>query len=55
MIGAPEHGEDIVDVINDCDKRYLKEKIYIVSTTEADGSTKRMKDCEIVGETKSRF
>ena len=26
MIGAPGHGKDIVDAINACDKRYLKEQ-----------------------------
>ena len=26
MIGAPGHGKYIVDAINTCDKRYLKEK-----------------------------
>ena len=26
MIGAPEHGKDVVDEINACDKRYLMGK-----------------------------
>ena len=42
MIGAPGHGKDIVDTINSCDKRYLKEKMCMIETPEADDSTKRI-------------
>ena len=42
MIGAPGHGKDIVDAINACDKRYLKEKMCMIGTPEAEDSKKRM-------------
>ena len=36
MIGTLVHGNDIVDAINACDKRYIKEKMCMVGTPEAD-------------------
>jgi len=36
MIGVPGHGKYIVDTINACDERYLKEKMCMVGTPEAD-------------------
>ena len=36
MIGVPGHGKDIVDTINTCDKRYLKEKNMPSWNPEAD-------------------
>ena len=55
MIGAPGHGKDIVDTINTCDKRYLKEKMYIIGTPEADDSTKRMDAHTMIGNKKSSW
>ena len=55
MIGAPRHGKDIVDTINDCDKRYLKEKICMIGTPEADNSTKRMDAHAMIGDIKSSW
>ena len=40
MIGALGHGKDIVDAIDACDKRYLKEKMCMVGTPEADDCKK---------------
>ena len=45
MIGTPGHGKDIVDTINACDKRYLKEEIYMVGTPEADDYKKSGCSC----------
>ena len=42
MIGAPGHGKDIVDAINACEKRYLKEKMCMAGTPEADDYNKIM-------------
>ena len=55
MIGAPGHGKDIVDAINACDKRYLKEKMCMIGTPEADNSTKRMNDHAMIGNKKSSW
>ena len=52
MIGAPGHSKDIVDAINACDKRYLKEKMCIIGTPEADDSTKRMDNHAMIGNKK---
>ena len=41
MIGAPGHGKDIVDAINACDKRYLKDKLCMVRTLEGDDNNKK--------------
>ena len=43
MIGAPGHGKDIVDSINVCDKRYLKGKMCMIGTLEADNYSKKVK------------
>ena len=53
MIGAPGHGKDIVDTINSCDKGYLKEKMYMIRTPEADDSTKIMDAHAMIGNKKS--
>ena len=55
MIGAPGHGNDIVDAINACDKRYLKEKMCMIETPEADDSTKRMDANTMTGDKKSSW
>ena len=56
MIGAPGHGgKDIVDAINTCDKRYLKEKMCMIGTPEADDSTKRMDAHAMIGDIKSSW
>ena len=52
MIGAPEHGKDIVDAIKACDKRYLKEKMCTIGTPEVDDSTKRMDVHAMIGDKK---
>ena len=43
MIGAPDHGKDIVDGINASDKRYWKGKMYMIKTLEADNYSDRIK------------
>ena len=50
MIGAPGYGKIIVDAINACDKRYLKEKMRMIENPEADDSTKRMDAHAIIGD-----
>ena len=50
MIGAPGHGKDIVDTVNVCDKRYLKEKMCMIGTPEAGDSTKRMDAHVMIGD-----
>ena len=40
MIGAPGHGKGIVDAINACDKRYLKEKMCMVDNHAMIGTKK---------------
>ena len=55
MTGAPGHGKDIVDTINACDKRYLKEKMCNIGTPEADDSTKRMDAHAMIGDKKSNL
>ena len=50
MIGAPGHKKDIVDAINTCDKRYLKEKMCMVGTPEADDCKKIMDAHTMIGE-----
>ena len=52
MIGAPGHGKDIVDTINVCDTRYLKEKMCMIGTPEVDDSTKRMDAHAMIGNKK---
>ena len=53
MIYALEHDKYIMNAINACDKKYLKEKMYMVETPEADESTKRIETHAMVGETKA--
>ena len=36
MIGAPDHGKDIVDKIEDCHNRFLMEKMGMIKAPEAD-------------------
>ena len=55
MIGTPEHGKDIVDAINACDRQYLKEKMCMIGTPEADDSTKRMDTYAMIGDIKSSW
>ena len=55
MIGAPGYGKDIVDVINACDKRYLKEKMRMIENPQADDSTKRKDDHAMIGDKKSSW
>ena len=55
MIGAPGHGKDIVDSINACDKRYLKEKMCMIGTPEADDCTKRIDAHAMIGDKKSSW
>ena len=55
MVSAPGHGKDIVDTINACVKRYLKEKMFMIGTSEADDSTKRMDAHAMIGDTKSSW
>ena len=50
MIGALGHGKDIVDAINACDRRYLKEKMCMVGTSEADDCKKIMDAHTMIGE-----
>ena len=49
MIGALGHGKEIIDGINTCDKRYLKGKICMVGTPEADDCNKRMLAHSMIG------
>ena len=53
MIGAPGQGKYIADAINDCDKRYLKEKMCMIGTPEAGDSTKRMDAHVMIGNKRS--
>ena len=46
------HGKDILDAINACDKRYLKEKMCITGTPEVDDSTKRIDAHAMIGNEK---
>ena len=55
MIGAPGHGKDIVDAINACDKRYLKEKMCMIGTPEAEDSKKRMDAHAMFGNKRSSW
>ena len=55
MIGAPGHGKDIVDAINACDKRYLKEKMCMIGTPEAEDSKKRMDAHAMIGNKRSSW
>ena len=55
MISAPGHGKDIVDTINACDKRYLKEKMCMIGTPESEDSTKRMDAHAMIGNKKSSW
>ena len=41
MLDASEHGKDIVDAINACDKRYIKEQMCMIRTPEADDNKKK--------------
>ena len=52
MIGAQGHGKYIVDAINNCNKRYFKEKIRMSRIPEAGDSTKIMEAHGMVGESK---
>jgi hypothetical protein len=49
-VGAPGHGKDVVDGLNATDKRYLKQKINMVSTPEENDSNNRMSACSMVEE-----
>ena len=49
MIGAPDHGKDLVDSINASNKIYLKCKIYMIGTPEADNCSKRIKAHSMIG------
>ena len=42
-----------MDAINDCDKRYMKENMCMIGTSEAYDSTIRMEAHIMVGQTKS--
>ena len=42
MIETSEQGNDIVDRINACEKRYLMGKMCVVDNPEADDSESRM-------------
>ena len=55
MIGTPVHENDIVDAINTCDKRYLKEKMSMFGTPEDDDCKKRIDVHAIIGEKKSSW
>ena len=55
MIDAPGYGKDIVNAINSCDKRYLKEKICMVGTPEVKDITKRMKNHHMARKSKSSW
>ena len=44
-----------MDTINACDKRYLKEKMCMIGTREADDSTKRMDTHAMIGNKKSSW
>ena len=48
MIGASGYWKEFMDAINACDKIYLKDKMHMVGTPEADDSAKIMKDYTIV-------
>ena len=49
MIGAPDHDKDIVDGINESDKRYLKGKMCMIGTPEVDNCSKRIKAHSMIG------
>jgi hypothetical protein len=49
-IGAPGHGKDVVDGLNATDKRYLKQKMSMISTPEENDSNNRMSACSMVEE-----
>ena len=55
IIGVLGHWKDIMDAINDCDKRYMKENMCVIGTLEADDSTKRMEAHIMVGKIKSNW
>ena len=55
MIGAPDHGKDVVHGINACDKRYLKGKMCIIGTPEADDCSKKMMTHSMIGNEHYRF
>ena len=38
MTGYPEHGKDVVDDVNTCDKRYLMGEICMIGTPKRDDS-----------------
>jgi hypothetical protein len=42
VMGAPGHGKDIVDGLNATDKRFLKDKMCLTGSPEANGSAHRM-------------
>ena len=44
-----------MDAINDCDKRYMKENMCMIGTSEAYDSTIRMEAHIMVGKTKSSW
>ena len=43
MIGTPGHGKDCVDNTHASDKRYLKGKMCMIETLEADDYRKKIK------------
>lgn len=49
MIQDPRHGNDMVDGINACGKRYLMGEICMIDTTEVDNRKSRMNIHSIIG------
>ena len=49
IVGVLGYWKDIVDAINACDKRYMKENMCLIGTSEADDSTIRMEAHIMVG------
>ena len=49
MIGAPGHGNGLVDGINTSDKRYLKGKICMIGAPEVDYCSKRINGHSMIG------
>ena len=48
MIGAPNHGKDLIDSINTSDKRYVKGKMCMIWTPEPDDCSKRMQKHSVI-------
>ena len=53
MIGAPGHGKDVVDALNATTKKYIKQKMRMVSNPGSDKGCDRKMKVHSVSETES--